>query len=89
MRGYKTLWISPSLFPFKITTILLSTDLPCSSDSKESAHNAGDRVWSLGWEDPLEKGMATHSSVLVGEAQAQRSQAGYSLQDHLESGMTK
>ena len=23
------------------------------------------RVWSLGWEDPLEKGMATHSSVLA------------------------
>ena len=22
-------------------------------------------VWSLGWEDPLEKGMETHSSVLV------------------------
>ena len=22
-------------------------------------------VWSLGWEDPLEKGMATHSSVLA------------------------
>ena len=21
-------------------------------------------VWSLGWEDPLEKGMATHSSIL-------------------------
>ena len=20
-------------------------------------------VWSLGWEDPLEKGMATHSSI--------------------------
>jgi len=22
-------------------------------------------VWSLGWEDPLEEGMATHSSILV------------------------
>ena len=22
-------------------------------------------VWSLGWEDPLEKGMATHSSILA------------------------
>ena len=22
------------------------------------------RVWSLGWEDPMEKGMATHSSIL-------------------------
>ena len=24
-------------------------------------------VWSLGWEDPLEKGMATHSSIHTGE----------------------
>ena len=23
------------------------------------------RVWSLGWEDPLEKEMATHSSILA------------------------
>ena len=23
------------------------------------------RAWSLGWEDPLEKGMATHSSILA------------------------
>ena len=23
------------------------------------------KVWSLGWEDPLEEGMATHSSILV------------------------
>jgi len=30
-----------------------------SSDGKESARNAG------GWEDPLEKGMATHSSILA------------------------
>ena len=25
------------------------------------------QIWSLGQEDPLEKGMATHSSILVGE----------------------
>ena len=23
------------------------------------------QVWSLGWEEPLEKGMATHSSILA------------------------
>ena len=37
---------------------------PVGSDSKESACNAGDPVQSLGQEDPLEKGMATHSSTL-------------------------
>jgi len=35
------------------------------------------RVRSLGWEDSLEKGMATHSSVLE-ESQGQRSLVGYS-----------
>ena len=33
------------------------------SDSKESACNAGDTGWSLGWEDPREKGIAIHSSI--------------------------
>ena len=33
------------------------------SDSKESACNAGDPGLILGWEDPLEKGMATHFSI--------------------------
>ena len=36
------------------------------------------QVQSLGWEDPLEKGMATHSSILAGESQGQRSLMGYS-----------
>ena len=35
-------------------------------------------VRSLGGEDPLEKGMATHSSILPGEYHGQRSIAGYS-----------
>ena len=29
--------------------------------------NAGDAVQSLGWEDPLEKEMATHSGILAWE----------------------
>ena len=38
---------------------------PGGSDSKESARNAEDSVRSLRQEDPLEKGMATHSSILA------------------------
>ena len=34
---------------------------PGGSDGKESACNVGD----LGWDDPLEEGMATHSSILA------------------------
>ena len=36
-----------------------------TSDGKECACNAGDSVRSLDQEDPLEKGMATHSSILA------------------------
>ena len=32
---------------------------------KNSPTNAGEEVRSLGWEDPLEKEMATHSSILA------------------------
>ena len=38
---------------------------PGGSAGKESACNAGDWVQSLGQEDPLEKEMATHSSILA------------------------
>ena len=33
--------------------------------SKESAFNVGDMGLIPGWEDPLEEGMATHSSILA------------------------
>ena len=35
------------------------------SDSKESTCNVGDLGLTLGWEDPLEEGMATHFSILA------------------------
>ena len=38
---------------------------PGSSTGKESACNAGDLVPFMGQEDILEKGMATHSSILA------------------------
>ena len=62
------------------TFALLSTTwgFPGGSDGKEAACNfpyaqlvknlpamQDTWVWSLGWEDPLEKGKATHSSILV------------------------
>ena len=61
---------------------------------KESDCNAGDlqekKVGFLGWEDPLEKGMATHSSILAwrisrieeaGELQTMESQSYTQLSD--------
>ena len=37
------------------------------SDGKDSVCNAGDQVQSLRQEDPLEKEMGTHSSILTWE----------------------
>ena len=46
------------------------------------------RVQSLGQKEPLEKGMATHSSV-HGKAHGQRSLEGYSPWDPKESDVTE
>ena len=40
-------------------------DFPGVSDNNESMSNADPWVWSLSWEDPLEKDMVTHSSILA------------------------
>ena len=40
-------------------------DLPCGSVVENLLTNIGDMVRSLGWEDPLEKEMAIHSSILA------------------------
>ena len=40
---------------------------PGGSVIKKSIINAGDTVWSLGWEDALQKEMATHSNILAWE----------------------
>ena len=47
------------------------------------------QVQSLGQEEPLEKGMATHSSILAGKSHGQRSLVGYSLWGHKESDTTE
>ena len=65
---FKDKYIQPREKYQNINTVncqyLLSTwGFPGSSDGKASACNAG--VRSLGQEDPLEKEMATHSSILA------------------------
>ena len=47
------------------------------------------QVWSLGQEDPLEREMATHSSILTWEIPGQRSLVGYSPWGHRELDMTE
>ena len=47
------------------------------------------QVWSLGEEDPLEKGRATHSSILAGESCGQRSPVSYSPRGLKQIDMTE
>ena len=47
------------------------------------------QVQSLGWKDPLEKGMATSSSILAWESYGQRSLAGYSPWSHKDLDTTE
>ena len=54
-------WLLLSFGIIMIKHYPYSVGFPDSLVGKESACNAGD----LGWEDPLEKGKATHSSILA------------------------
>ena len=59
---------------------------------KNPPANAGDireAGSTLGGEDPLEEGTATHSSLLAWRSHGQRSLAGHSPQGHKESDMTE
>ena len=73
---------------------LFSGSLPkvvgCSGGSvvKNSPAYKGDTVWSLGQEDPVEKGMQPTPVFLPGESHGQRSLVDYSLWGHKESGTT-
>ena len=58
-------WPYKTLSPTVLLLLHNCIDFPGDSDSKESAHNGETTVRTLSWEDPLEKGMATHSSILA------------------------
>ena len=45
--------------------LILQLGLPCWLSVKNMPAKQEAQVWSLGWEDPLEKEMATHSVILV------------------------
>ena len=56
---------------------------------KEFACNGADLVRSLGWEDPLEKGMATHSRILAWRIPWTEEPGTYGQQSHKESDTTE
>ena len=49
----------------KYFIVFFHLGFPCDSDSKEPPTKRETWVRSLGWEDPLEKRKATHSSILA------------------------
>ena len=58
---YTKMWISgffftPNLCAHVLLVVQTVDNLPAMQ---------GSQVWFLGWEDPLEEGMATHSSILA------------------------
>ena len=88
-------WLKPPLpLPFALHStlpfpgLLLELGFPGGSVSKEYTCSAGDLGLILGQEDPLEKGMATHSSILAWEIHGQRNLVGYSPWVHNDSNMT-
>ena len=77
--------VFPSLHQQTDKFSIINWQLPSgSSDSKESTCNVGD----LDQEDPPEKEMATHSSILAGESNGQRILVGYSPSGRTKSGKT-
>ena len=65
---------------------------PGGSSGEERACNAGDSGepgLSLGWDDPLEEEMATHTSILAWRIPWKRNLAGYSPQGRTQLDTTE
>ena len=74
-----------SLFSVQAPRVSLVAQMVKNLPAMQEMH-----VWSLGWENPLEKGMATHSNnPSLENPHGQRSLAGYSPQSCKESDTTE
>ena len=63
--GKRYFHLTVTQFFFFFFLVGWSEGFPAGSDGKEAAFNAGDLSSIPGLEDPLEKAMATHSSILA------------------------
>ena len=59
----------------------IHVDFPDGSDDRESTCNEETRVQPLGWEDSLEKGMATHSSIVAWRIPWTEEPGGFTVHD--------
>ena len=64
-------------------------NFPGDSDGKESAHSAGDLGRYLSWEYPLEKDMATYSTILAWRIPWTEEPGGLCPQDRQDSDPTE
>ena len=74
--------------PYRVWIYLEDRGFPSGSMLKNLPAMQGTQVQSLGWEDSLEKRMATHSSILAWRIPWQ-SLEGYSPWSHKESDTTE
>ena len=90
VHGFVVCWkYSLSVLADNWPYLVRKRDFPCGSDGKESTCNAEEPGLIPRREDPLEKGMATHSSILAWRIPWQRILVGYSSWGHIELDMTK
>jgi len=73
----------------RTTTTTKNVDFPVAQTVKNLPAMQETKVRFLGWEVPLEKGMAIHSSCLPEEFHGQRSLVGYSPWGRKESDTTE
>ena len=62
-RSFETFILRYTLFLY--TFVYIFRGFPGGSDVKKLPAMQETRAWSLGWEEPLEKEMAAHSSILA------------------------
>ena len=67
----------------------LTFELPGTQTVKNLPAMQGTWVQSLGWEDPLEESMGTHSSILAWRIHGQKCLVGYSPWGHKELDTTE
>ena len=77
----RNLWKNRGLLPLHFLLVApMVKNLPAMQESQ---------VWPLGWEDPLERGMATHSSILAWRIPQTEEPGGLQSWSRKESDMTE
>ena len=87
-KGYAIILLS-LIFLALVTDMCIYMDFPVVQMVKNLPAMQETWLRSLGWADPLEKGMATHSRILAQKSHGQGVLEGCSPWDHKELDMTE